>query len=279
MGDNLTTLQTIYDARAPTYDKETGFHPSQAADYLKWMSLKPGFNVLDLACGTGAISIPAARAVGPSGKVIGVDISSVSLSIARAKAEKDNLSVKFIQHDVSALQGVEGIEEDMFDIITCASAFVLLDDPSLAVKGWAKLLKKGGRLIFDVPTNDTMVKGGVLDQVAQELGIMVVYGRMRLNSEEKVRFLLTDAGLDNTGSFPTENYDEPEEYSAEKAGEIFDGMLSEERWSSFWYKDLAAPKLRGTAREIFCRKFEKAADHDGRIKSYLRFHMAVGKRV
>ena len=277
MRDRLANLQTIYDARAPTYDKETGFHPSQAADYLKWMSLKPGVNVLDLACGTGAIAIPAARAVGPSGKVIGVDISPASLSIARAKAEKDNLNARFIQHDVSSLQGVEGIEEDTFDIITCASAFVLLEDPSSAVKSWAKLLKKGGRLIFDVPTNDSMVQGLVLDQVAEELGIMVVYGRMRLNSEEEVRRLLTDAGMDDTESFPTRNYRGPEEYSAEKAGEMFDSMVSEE-WS-FWYKDLAAPNLRGVAREIFSREFEKKADQDGKIKSYLRLHMAVGKRV
>jgi len=277
MSDRLTTLQTLYDARAPTYDKETGFHPSQAADYLKWMSLKPGFNVLDLACGTGAIAIQAARAVGLSGKVIGVDISPASLSVARAKAEKDNLNAKFVQHDVTSLQGVEGIKEDTFDVITCASAFVLLEDPSSAVKSWAKLLKKGGRLIFDVPTNDSRVQGLVLDQAAQELGIMVVYGRMRLNSEEKVRRLLTDAGLDDTESFPTENYEGPEEYSAEEAGEMFDRMLSGD-WS-FWYKDLAAPNLRGAAREIFCREFEKTADQDGKIKSYLRFHMAVGKRV
>jgi ubiquinone/menaquinone biosynthesis C-methylase UbiE len=277
MRDRLINLQTIYDARAPTYDKETGFHPSQAADYLKWMSLNPGFKVLDLACGTGAIAIPAAKAVGPSGKVIGVDISPASLSIARAKAEKDNLNAKFVQHDVSSLQGVEGIEEGTFDIITCASAFVLLEDPSSAVKSWAKLLKKGGRLIFDVPPNDSMVQGLVLDQVAEELGIMVVYGRMRLNSEEKVRRLLTDAGLDDSESFPTENYRGPENYSAEKAGEMFDSMVSEE-WS-FWYKDLAAPNLRRAAREIFCREFEKRADQDGKIKSYLRFHMAVGKRV
>jgi ubiquinone/menaquinone biosynthesis C-methylase UbiE len=153
------------------------------------MSLKPGVNVLDLACGTGAIAIPDARAVGPSGKVIGVDISPASLSIARAKVEKDNLNAKFVQHDVSLLQGVEGVEEDTFDIITCRSAFVLLKDSSLAVKSWAKLLKKGGRLIFDVLTNDSMVQGLVLDQVAEELGIMVVYRRMRLNSEEKVRKL------------------------------------------------------------------------------------------
>jgi len=277
MRDRLINLQTIYDTRAPTYDKETGFHHSQAADYLKWMSLKPGFNVLDLACGTGAIAIPAARAVGPSGIVIGIDISPASLSIARAKAEKDNLNAKFVQHNVTSLQGVEGIEEDTFDIITCASAFVLLEDPSSAVKSWAKLLKKGGRLIFDVPTNDSMVQGLVLDQVAEELGIMVVYGRMRLNSEEKVRRLLTDAGLDGSESFPTENYRGPENYDAEKAGEMFDSMISEE-WS-FWYKDIAAPNIRGPAREIFCREFKMKADQDGKIKSYLRFHMAVGKRV
>ena len=83
----LSTMKAIYDNRAPAYDNEGGFHPAQAADYIKWMGLKPGERVLDLACGTGSIAIPAAKIVGPSGKVIGVDISGNSLCIARSRQQ------------------------------------------------------------------------------------------------------------------------------------------------------------------------------------------------
>jgi len=143
MTDRLETIRTLYDARAPTYDTEVGFHPHQGADYLKWMPLSPGKNALDLACETGAITIPSSKEVAPSGTVFGVDISPASPSIARDKATNHSLeNATFVDHDIGALHDVEKIEEGMFDVITCASAFVLLADPGSAVKSWAKLLKE-----------------------------------------------------------------------------------------------------------------------------------------
>lgn len=57
----LSMIQSIYDGRAPKYDSEEGFHPALAADYLRWMNLRPGLRILNLARGTGATTIPAAR--------------------------------------------------------------------------------------------------------------------------------------------------------------------------------------------------------------------------
>jgi ubiquinone/menaquinone biosynthesis C-methylase UbiE len=89
--------------------------------------------MLDLVCGTGAIAISSARLAGPSGTVIGVDISPASLEVARGKAEKEGLgNVKFVECDIADLISgwaeKEGIREGMFDVITCASAFVLIED-------------------------------------------------------------------------------------------------------------------------------------------------------
>lgn len=123
------------------------------------MSLRPGQHVLDLACGTGAITIPAAQIVGPSGKVFGIDISGDSLSIAKSKAEDEGINgtVTFLKHDIAALQEIEELEKASFDVISCASAFVLLEDFEGVVKGWKKLLKRGGKMIFDVPTWNRLV--------------------------------------------------------------------------------------------------------------------------
>jgi ubiquinone/menaquinone biosynthesis C-methylase UbiE len=277
--NRLESLQSVYDNRAPTYDKAVGFHASQAADYLKWMSLKPGNNVLDLACGTGAITVPAKNAVGPSGTIVGVDISGVSLSIARAKAEKLGLDMKFLQHDISSLNSVEGVAEGFFDVITSASALVLLEDPDSAVRQWAKLLKKGGRVIFDVPTGDSMIQGLVLDRVAQKMGVPVVYNRTRFFSAVSVEQLLTDAGLDAGESFMTGNYGKVGELDAEKAREIFDEMVAENKWFEGWYKELSRESGRGASREIFRREMREIAGEDGKINEYMRFHMAVGKKV
>jgi hypothetical protein len=59
-----------------------------------------------------------------------------------------------------------------FDLITCTSAVVLFEKQGLAVKQWAKLqlLKKGGRVAFDVPTSDSMIRVLVLENCSRACG-------------------------------------------------------------------------------------------------------------
>jgi hypothetical protein len=45
--NRLTTIASIYDKRAPTYDSEGGFHPRQAADFTHLMNLEPGLSILE----------------------------------------------------------------------------------------------------------------------------------------------------------------------------------------------------------------------------------------
>src|SRR3712207_9393906 len=55
------------------------------------LGLSPGASVLDVCCGSGASAIPAAEAVGPGGKVLGVDLAAGLLELARGKAERRGL--------------------------------------------------------------------------------------------------------------------------------------------------------------------------------------------
>lgn len=93
----------MYDARSDVYDQNM-VHVEQARDFINWAQLKPGHSLLDLACGTGLVTIAAKEAVGDSGHVVGVDISDGMLKIARQKAEDKRLSVRFINHDISTLR-------------------------------------------------------------------------------------------------------------------------------------------------------------------------------
>jgi ubiquinone/menaquinone biosynthesis C-methylase UbiE len=274
----LSTIQSIYNKRAPKYDDEGGFHPAQAADFLKWMDLKSGQQVLDLCCGTGAITVPAAGIVGPSGKVVGVDISGDSLSIARSKAEKKNLNVRFFQHDIAALDELDELEKGSFDIVTCASAFVLFEDPESVVKGWAKLLKTGGKIIFDVPTWNSMVGGWVLNVIGHKLNMPVVYDRTRVDSIEKVKALLIDAGLDDSETFVSESYND-KELDAQDAGDMFEEIVGRKGWFEEVYAGFKDPAKKGPAKEMFCQEMKKLADNDGKILEEMKFTMAVGKKV
>ncbi|CZR58430.1 related to ubiE/COQ5 methyltransferase [Phialocephala subalpina] len=277
--NRLDAIRNRYDKRAPTYDQEKGFHPKQAADYINWMNVQPGFNILDLACGTGAVTVPAAKEAGPSGSVIGIDISSASLDIGREKALKEGLKVTFLEHDIENLKGLEkyGIEEGKFDLITCVSAFALVQDPSEAVRSWGKLLKKGGKLIFDVPAGGSLIKNLLLERVAKELNVSV--HSHRLDSAESVKKCLTDAGLDASESFLSDVYDATEVMEINKAGETFDELLGRANWTGDWYRDLAKPGLVDKSRAAFRKEVEKIADKDGKVVSYLMLNMAVGKKL
>jgi ubiquinone/menaquinone biosynthesis C-methylase UbiE len=275
--NRLTTIQSMYNGRAGTYDSEGSFHTLQAADYIDYMNLSEGLSVLDLACGTGAIAIPAARIVGQRGRVVGVDISDHSLAIARGKATNGNLSITFIHHDIENLEAVKEIQTESFDIIICASAFTLLGNPANAVKRWAPLLKTGGKMIFDVPTKDPKVAGYLLDIVAAELDTPVVFDRLSLDSVEKLKQLVDDAGLDSSESFGSRTYEETE-IDAANASQIFDKYVGQEEWFGGGYSALDDPAVRGLANRSFCEKMREQAGENGMIKEKLRFNVAVGKK-
>ena len=231
-----------------------------------------------MACGTGSITVPAAKIVGPSGRTIGVDISGESLAIARSKAERESLNVQFFHHDIAALHEIKEIEEGSFDVITCASAFVLLEDPAAVVKGWAKFLKVGGKLIFDVPTYNAMIGGWVMNIVGQKLGIPMAYNNNNLDALEKVQPLLTGAGLDDSETFVTHSYD-GSVIDPKNAGEMFESTIGRKEWYDEVYAKFNEPGKRESAKELFCREVEKLAGENGMVMEDRRFTMAVGKRI
>jgi ubiquinone/menaquinone biosynthesis C-methylase UbiE len=270
-------VQSIYDARASKYDSEEGFHSTQAADYLRWMNLTPGLKILDLACGTGAITIPAARDIGLSGKAVGVDISGDSLAIAKLKAERENLNIKSIRHDIAALHEIKELEGD-FDLITCASAFVLLQDSGAVVKGWARLLKSEGRVIFDVPAWGSMIVGYVLNIVGNKLKIPLPFDQTILRSLEAVKELLAEAGFEASGCFTTKSYGDTV-LIAENADEMFEGIISRKEWFGGAYAGFNDTTVKEIAKEMFSVEMKKLADEDGKIKEQLTFNMAVGRKI
>ncbi|RDW63825.1 hypothetical protein BP5796_10327 [Coleophoma crateriformis] len=270
----LARIAEIYDKRAPGYDQENNFHARQAADFLGWMELKPGHCVLDLACGTGAVTIPSKRIVGQVGTVVGVDISNESLRIASQKAEKQYLDIAFIHHDVGSLGGT-GLEQGTFDVITCAAAFVLLENPEAAVADWSRYLKPGGKIIFDVLTKNTMISSYLMDVVGTRMHIPLPFQRTPCSSQEAVQKLLEGAGLDSSQSFLSESY-ESTLLDVNDAGEIYLTTIMRQNWAETVFSGFRDPQVQESAKEMFCDEFKKLADAEGKVHEERRFHMAVG---
>jgi ubiquinone/menaquinone biosynthesis C-methylase UbiE len=87
-------IAAIYDRRQKTYDRggEGNWHYQLACRLVECIELEAGQQVLDLATGTGMVAIEAAKQVGASGQVIGIDISPGLLTVAQQKIDTAGLN-------------------------------------------------------------------------------------------------------------------------------------------------------------------------------------------
>lgn len=100
--------------------------------------LRPGMRVLDVGCGSGAITRGIAEAVGPEGQVVGLDINADLIAEAQhSHADLPNLS--FVCADLAEYQ-----PSQPFDIVTAARVLQWLRDPLAALRAMAALLRPGG---------------------------------------------------------------------------------------------------------------------------------------
>jgi SAM-dependent methyltransferase len=102
---------------------------------------KPGEKVLDVGCGTGTTTGRIAAAVGPSGHVLGVDISEPLLAVARAQKL---LNATFVASDATLYP----FEPATFDLVFSRFGVMFFADPVMAFTNLQRALKPTGRLVF-----------------------------------------------------------------------------------------------------------------------------------
>lgn len=99
--------------------------------------LRPGMSVLDVGCGTGAITVGIAKTVGPDARVVGLDLDAELQSIA---AQADNLT--YLQGDATDFQLPE-----QFDVVTAARTLQWIAQPERAIASMVQACKPGGMLV------------------------------------------------------------------------------------------------------------------------------------
>jgi ubiquinone/menaquinone biosynthesis C-methylase UbiE len=103
-----------------------------------------GQRVLDLGSGVGDVTMLAARLVGPSGKVVGIERDARSIARARSRASHAGLeNVSFMQCD--ALQVEDGRP---FDAVVGRFILQFLPDPTAVLRSLARLVRPGGLVAF-----------------------------------------------------------------------------------------------------------------------------------
>ncbi len=107
----------------------------------------PGQRVLDLGSGVGDVAMLAARLVGPSGEVVGIERDTRSITLVRARVAEAGLqNVKFLQVDAAEVESGE-----KFDALVGRLILQFLPEPGVLVRALAKLVRPGGIVAFQEP--------------------------------------------------------------------------------------------------------------------------------
>lgn len=112
---------------------------ASAEEFVARLALKAGVRLLDVACGSGNLSIPAARA---GAVVTGVDIAPNLLEQARARAASEGLTVQFDEGDAEALP----YDDAAFDEVVSMYGAMFAPRPELVAAELVRVCRAGGRI-------------------------------------------------------------------------------------------------------------------------------------
>ena len=169
--------QELFNDIAPVYDQlndllSLGLHRVWKRAAVKWTGVGPGDAAIDVCCGSGDIAVRLADAVGPAGRVVGLDFARAQLEVAAGKESqhpsfKTKLAaIEWVQGDALALPYGDG----EFDGATIGYGLRNVSDIPLALRELCRVLKPGGKAAvvdFNNATDPNLraLQGFVLDNV------------------------------------------------------------------------------------------------------------------
>ena len=142
--DTLTETRAAWDGIAPGYDRTNT--PTQmwlGKEGLSRAGLQSGMKFLDVAAGSGALSIPAARI---GAEVLATDQSPVMLELLKKRAHKEGLKIETRVMDGHALE----LDDNRFDIAGSQFGVMLFPDMPKGIGEMARVVKPGGRVLMNV---------------------------------------------------------------------------------------------------------------------------------
>jgi ubiquinone/menaquinone biosynthesis C-methylase UbiE len=215
-----------------------------------------GVSVLDVAAGCGALTFPAAKRVGPHGRVIGIDITPEMLrETAKDVRSEDRRNVELRQMDAEQLQFQDGA----FDWVLCGFALWFFPHPHRALQQFYRVLRPGGRLGLSTWAQDSPIhklnRETLRPHLTPSSKADGAAETQRFDTKEQLETALREAGFEDARIVA-------EDYEAIVAGV---DPLWEEQWSTGTRRNLE--RMPASTLEAFkadyYKKLESLRQPDG----------------
>lgn len=210
MGEALGDFdaEQTYGSAAQDYDDAShAFWQYVAMRSVGRLDLQPGERVLDVPCGTGSSLVAAARAVGPDGRVTGIDYASGMVAIARRRAAESGLATIDVRRGDMVAMARPAVP---FDAVLCALGVFFVDDMSGLVRSLVTLVRPGtGRLLVSVFGEEFFepLRTVFVDAVASVAPTVdVIEPWRRTEQEATLRLLFAHADVDDVTVITDEDH-------------------------------------------------------------------------
>jgi SAM-dependent methyltransferase len=154
--------------------------------FVSRLRLSSSARLLDVCCGSGGPTLGVAELT--ECEVIGVELSGEAVAEGTRRAQAAGLTGRagFLQADASETLP---FQDNSFEAILCIDAIHHLRDRPRVLGDWARVLRRGGRLLY----TDPIVVTGILD--SEEFALRTSIGYLQLVPPDENERLLADAGL------------------------------------------------------------------------------------
>lgn len=151
MGALKSRLKAMW--MAGDYGHFAKFLEPGALEFLRRIEIQSGDQVLDVACGAGQLSLPAART---GATVTGIDIATNLIEQAKARAVADGQTIRFEEGDVEGL----AFDDASFDVVFSLIGAMFAPRPELVTSEMLRVCRPGGRVVMG-----NWTPGGFLGQM------------------------------------------------------------------------------------------------------------------
>jgi ubiquinone/menaquinone biosynthesis C-methylase UbiE len=179
-------IAASFDARAATYNGNE-WHRQLAEQLVSLCGIRPGHVVLDAATGTGFAAIAASRLAGPTGRSIGIDLSTGMLDVARTHAGRaGDAPIQWVNGDAAAMAWLDA---GTIDVVTCAAGLLYMP-VQRALDEWYRVLRPGGTVAFSSMAAGFPIPGRIFRECAAVFGVHLADPSAMLGSEDACRSAL-----------------------------------------------------------------------------------------